>query len=152
MSSGDPNEQLLEGFYGLPSEIERAKMTVLQLAELLSNQQQGSPAHLVIEHELNLKIAKVQAKATLSSGWVSAFGSIASALLGVLLGYFIGTTSVRDEPKSNATTEHRPIIESTQQQSRSTPEPKVSQKPKTAGIAHEKTKGKNQCATGNTKP
>lgn len=84
------NEQLSEGFYNLPTEKERAKMPVLQLAELLSKRKPGTPDYLVLEHELNLKIAKQQAQATLRSGWLALVGSVLAAFITFALGYFIG--------------------------------------------------------------
>ena len=85
---GKGEEAFSEGYYGLPSEQERADMTILQLAELLSTQQVGTPAYIVLEHELNMKIAKVQAKATLSSGWLGFTGGIIAALFVFALGYY----------------------------------------------------------------
>jgi hypothetical protein len=96
MPSRDYDEQMTEGYYSLPSERERAKMSVLQLAELLSTRKQGLPDYLVIEHELNLKIAKLQAKVTLQAGWLSVVGSILTAIVGAALGYFIGTSQQKE--------------------------------------------------------
>ncbi len=93
-------EAFSEGFYDLPGEQERADMTVLQLAELLSTRQVGTPAYIVLEHELNLKIAKVQAKATLSSGWLGFAGSIIAALFAFALGYYFGQLPTSQEPSS----------------------------------------------------
>ncbi|MCP5007732.1 MAG: hypothetical protein GY941_27920 [Planctomycetes bacterium] len=92
--------ELLEGFFDLPSEQERADKTVLQLAELLSNQKVGTPAYIVLEHELNLKIAKVQAKATLRSGWLGFAGAIIAVLFAFALGYYFGRMPTCQEPNS----------------------------------------------------
>ncbi len=94
-------EALSEGFHDLPSEQERADMTVLQLAELLSTRQVGTPAHIVLEHELNMKIAKVQAKATRSSGWLGFGGSIIAALFAFALGYYFGQLPTSQEPTNS---------------------------------------------------
>ncbi|MFI4940600.1 MAG: hypothetical protein ACHP7O_09720 [Burkholderiales bacterium] len=86
-------EAFEQGFHGIPSPQERASMSPEKLAILLSQQTAGSPAHILVEHELNLRIAGIQSQATLRSGWLGLFG----ALLGAALGFFLGTLS----PKEN---------------------------------------------------
>ncbi|MFZ2301058.1 MAG: hypothetical protein WAW10_04190 [Gallionella sp.] len=78
-----------QGFHGIPSPHERAKMSPEKLAILLSQQQSDTPAYILVEHELNLRIASVQSQATLRSGWLGLLG----ALLGAALGFFLGTLS-----------------------------------------------------------
>ncbi len=91
MTKRDNGEEAFIGeFYDVPGEQERANMTALQLAELFSTRQVGTPAYIVLEHELNMKIAKVQAKATLSSGWLCLTGSIIAALFAFALGNYFG--------------------------------------------------------------
>jgi hypothetical protein len=90
----DPNgEQFNEGFEGLPDANKRALMTPLALAQLLAKCKEKSPAYIVIEHELNLQIAKVQSKATLSAGRLGFLGALLGAVLGAWLGYVLGTLS-----------------------------------------------------------
>ncbi len=90
-------EAFEQGFHGIPSPQERASMLPEKLAILLSQQQPGTPAYVLVEHELNLRIASIQSRATLRSGWLGLLG----ALLGAALGFFLGTLSpkeVKPEP------------------------------------------------------
>lgn len=150
-------EAFSEGFHGLPSEKERGAMSVLRLAELLSTQKLGSIAYIVLEHELNLKIAKVQAKATLSSGWLGLVGSISAALLGVALGYFLSTVLAKYESKS------QPAAESSQEESTiPIQQPSISTKlppqkllmpgEKPADVRPSNSEGQTKQHNGNTKP
>ena len=70
-----------EGFYNLPSERSRHRMSAMKLAELLADQQPGTVQHILVEHELNLRIAGVQAMAT--------YWGAVLALLGVVVGWFL---------------------------------------------------------------
>ena len=70
-------------------------MSPEKLAILLSQQQDGTPAHILVAHELNLRIAGVQSRATLRSGWLGLVG----ALLGAALGFFLGTLSPKETPQ-----------------------------------------------------
>ena len=63
--SDETNQAFAEGFYGLPTTDELASQTVLELAERLATEKEGSPAFIVVQHALNMKIAKSQSKATL---------------------------------------------------------------------------------------
>lgn len=93
-----------ESYHGIPSEKEREAMSVLQLAELLASLQKDTVPYIVLSHELNLKIAKGQAKATLNAGWLGAVATIIAALVTFALGYFIGTSQPKEpnEPKSKS--------------------------------------------------
>jgi hypothetical protein len=42
------------------------------------------------------KLAKLQAKATLSAGWVGAGAAVAAALVSFALGYFVGSSPVKE--------------------------------------------------------
>jgi|GEM_PF-4811610 len=88
----EEEEGMDHGFRGLPLPKEREKMDVLKIAELLSSRPKGSPAYIVLEHELNLKIARLQAKATLNAGWISAVATILAVFIAFALGYFIGSS------------------------------------------------------------
>ena len=70
-----------QGFYDLPSPHVRALMTPEKLAILLSKQAPGTPAYILVEHELNLRIAKVQARAA----YVGIFAALAGTVLGAFL-------------------------------------------------------------------
>jgi len=57
-------EAFEQGFHDIPSPQERRRMSPEELAILLSQQSAGTPAYILVEHELNLRIAKVQSRAT----------------------------------------------------------------------------------------
>lgn len=80
-------EALEQEFYDLPDSRERARMSPQKLAILLSQQAAGTPAYILVEHELDLRIASVQSKATVRAGWLGLIG----ALCGATLGFFLGT-------------------------------------------------------------
>lgn len=77
-------------------------MSPEKLAIELAKQEKGSPPYILLEHELNLQLAKEQSKATLSSGWLGLIGSLSASLLGVVLGYFIGMSSPAKEVKQES--------------------------------------------------
>lgn len=79
-------------FDDIPSDSERRRMSEKELAEVLSTCKVGTPAYILIEHELNLRIARIQSRATLRSGWLGLIG----ALLGAALGFFLGTLSPKE--------------------------------------------------------
>lgn len=99
-SSHRSDEDFSEGFHGLPNEKKRGAMSVLQLAELLVPLQKGTVPYIVLSHELNLKIAKCQVKATLKAGWLGVGGTIISALISFALGYFLGTSQLKESNES----------------------------------------------------
>ena len=76
-------------------------MSVLRLAELMATREKDSPPYIVLAHELTLKIAKVQAKATLRSGWLAIGGTVFAALLSFAFGYFVGTPSTHETNRLN---------------------------------------------------
>jgi hypothetical protein len=93
----DPNgNQFDDGFDGIPSSDETSTMTTRSLARLLSNTQSGSPAHVILSHELNLKIARDQSKATLRAGWIGFSGAIIAAAFTAWLGYNVGSSATKD--------------------------------------------------------
>ncbi len=69
------------GFHELPLRSKRASMSPERLAILLSELETGTPAHILVEHELQLRIAKVQSQATREA---AIFG-LAGVLLGALI-------------------------------------------------------------------
>lgn len=68
-------------FYGLPDPKVRVKMTPEKLAILLHNCKEGTPEYILIEHELNIRIASIQSRAT----YVGAVAGISGIVLGVFL-------------------------------------------------------------------
>lgn len=91
------DEEFSQGFHGTPFEKEISKKTVGQLADLLqdANIKNDFSKRTVVEHELNLRLAYVQSRATLRAGWLGLIGALIGALLGVALGYFLGTLSTK---------------------------------------------------------
>ena len=101
MSSSDrqaEDEAFEAAFHGLPDPKKRAVMSPEKLAILLSQQEVGSPAHILVEHELNLRIASIQSRATLKSGWLGLSG----ALFGTAVGFFLSTLSPKESPAPSA--------------------------------------------------
>ena len=85
--------QFQEGCEGVPNDDELAVMPTIELAQLLSQAKTGSPAKILLEHALNMRLAKIQAKATLSAGWAGIFGALVAAILTFILGYKFGEPS-----------------------------------------------------------
>lgn len=92
----DYNEDMSLGYHDLPNARERAAMSVLALAEDLARREEGSPAHIVLSHELNLKLSKEQAKATLSAGWLSAGATVLAVFIAAGLGYLAGASQAKE--------------------------------------------------------
>lgn len=84
-----------EAFYGLPADRARRRMSPLKLAELLSEQEPGSVQYILVEHELNIRIAKVQSNAT--------YWGAALTLLGVVVGWYLQEWSKSSPPPIHAT-------------------------------------------------
>ncbi|MBI5119049.1 hypothetical protein HZA56_21505 [Candidatus Poribacteria bacterium] len=69
-------------FEDIPSDSERRCMSEKELAEVLSACKSGTPAYILIEHELNRRIARIQAIPT----YVGVVSGVISALAGIVLG------------------------------------------------------------------
>lgn len=82
-------EAFEHGFHGLPEPSKRSKMSAERLAILLSGLETGSPARILIEHELNLRIAREQSGATLKAAVLGAIGGFIFAIMGPLLTAYI---------------------------------------------------------------
>lgn len=77
-SSGEAGKEAMEQeFHDLPDPRKRARMSPEKLAILLSQQQAGAPAYILVEHELDLRIASVQSRATVRSAWLFPWSVIA---------------------------------------------------------------------------
>lgn len=99
MADNNYDEDLSVGYHGIPNAEQREAMSVLQLAEEIAKHKEGSPPYIVLSHELNLKLAKLQAKATLSAGWVNAVAAVIAVLISFALGYFIGASPTKELEK-----------------------------------------------------
>ena len=75
-----------QGFHGVPNPELRAVMSPEKLAIELSKLEQDSPPYILLEHELNLRLAKEQAKATLNAGWLGAVSTLFAVVLAFVLG------------------------------------------------------------------
>ena len=96
-------EAFEQGFHGIPDPQKRAGMSPEKLAIELSKLENGSPPYILLEHELNLRLAKEQAKATLSAGWLGAGATLIAVLLsaGISagLGYLAGASQQVKQPE-----------------------------------------------------
>jgi hypothetical protein len=84
------DEAFAQGFHGIPDPRKRARMSAEKLAIELSNLEKGSPPYILIEHELNLRLAKEQAKATLTAAWLGAGATLVAVFLAAAVGYLAG--------------------------------------------------------------
>ena len=88
-SRSSEEESFYEGFHGLKSPEEREAMSVLELAELLAPLQKDTATYIVLSHELNLKIAKHQAKLNHRTVLIAGAFTITGAVMGaVATSYF----------------------------------------------------------------
>ena len=71
-----------EVYYGIPQDHVRKKMSPRELAKLLSEQKKGSPGFIFIQHELNIRLLRLQTR----SGALNAI----IGLLGIILGWLLG--------------------------------------------------------------
>jgi len=96
-----PEEEAFEqGFHGLPSPKERARMSAERLAILLCEQTPGTPAYILVEHELNLRIAQVQSHATLWSAGIGALAGVLAAIAGAIAAFVLTSSQVPPQPEA----------------------------------------------------
>lgn len=91
-----PDEEYSRAFHGTPFENEIAGKTVGELAGLLQDATITSDfiKRTIVEHTLNVRLANIQAKASMWSGRVAVLGSVLAALVTFELGQlFANTTS-----------------------------------------------------------
>lgn len=74
----DPFES---GWEGIPIARERNKMSIERLAILLSKQEKDSRPYILLSHELNVRIANIQAKASYRGAAIGLAGAIVGAIL-----------------------------------------------------------------------
>jgi hypothetical protein len=103
-------------FYDLPDPKERAVMTPEKLAILLNQQRQGTAAHILIEHELNIRIAQIQARAAYRASYIGMVGIVVGAVLTAFLTAWLQkpppneirqTNQATTERNTDSTAEHR---------------------------------------------
>jgi hypothetical protein len=115
-------EAFEHGFHGLPEPSKRSKMSAEKLAILLSGLEVGSPARILIEHELNLRIAREQSVATWKAALLGAIGGFIFAIMGPVLTAYIQRPETgqreaerregQEQTKSNVEPKAPPIIQS----------------------------------------
>ena len=79
------DEEFEQGFHSLPHPSARKKMSVEKLAIILSGCAQGKAAYILIEHELNMRLAQEQSSATRWAALYGAVGALAAAGVGAWL-------------------------------------------------------------------
>ena len=89
-----------QGFYDLPDTHERATMTAEDLAILLAGLEAGKPAHILVEHELNLRIAHVQAKAAARASYVGIVGVVVGVILTAIFAVLLLKYPPNEPPKA----------------------------------------------------
>ena len=78
-------DTLCRDHYYIPTERERKRLSKLALAELLARPALAEPARILVEHELNIRLAQVQSRAA----YVGIVAGTVSGLLGVILGWVL---------------------------------------------------------------
>lgn len=134
-------EAFEQGFHGIPDPRVRAVMSPERLAIELSKLEKGSPPYILLEHELNLRLAKEQAKATLSAGWLGAGATILAVFIGAALGYLVGTSQPK-EPSGGLGAKH--ATEAAGAASASAGPLKVVEVPATGGSAQKANKASDE--------
>lgn len=94
------DEAMNQGYYGFLNPKKRVKMSLEKLVIQLSKLEKNSPSRILLEHELNLRLAKEQSKATLSAGWLSATSTILAVFIAAAVGYIVGNSSTNENIKS----------------------------------------------------
>ena len=95
-------EAFEQGFHGIPDPQKRAKMSPEKLAIELSKQEKDSPPYILLEHELNLRLAKEQSEATREAGRYGGHAAVLAALLTAIIGYLLGSSQTNEFQKANA--------------------------------------------------
>lgn len=103
LAEEEEEQAIIAGFHGiLETEKQRRKMSPTDLAVRLSKCDKDSPAYVLLSHELNRRIAGIQATATYIGAVI---GGIA-AIIGGVAGFFLGT-SMQNKPTTSANTDYK---------------------------------------------
>ncbi len=103
-------EAFEQGFHDIPDPRIRTGMSPEKLAIELSKLERGSPPYILLEHELNLRLAKEQAKATLSAGWLGAGATVLAVFIAAGLGFLVGTSQPKESNDGRRATFPAPSI------------------------------------------
>lgn len=159
MSDDETNPDTNRGYYKVRLGVthrELARMTEEQLASWQSQFSDGTAQFLLGEREWQRRLVVEQVNATKFSGWLGVVGSISAALLGVVLGYFLGTQSTKEEPQSKTTTEGGQKGTSQIQRQVTVPEPPAAppivQTGKPLDVKPNDRKGQQEGTNRNAKP
>lgn len=78
-------DQLCLEHYYIPTAKQRRRLSNLALAELVARPALAAPAKVLVEHELNMRLAREQSNATWKAAAYGAVGAMAAAALGAWL-------------------------------------------------------------------
>ena len=87
----EEEEAMEQGFHDIPHPKERASMSPEKLAIVLSGCAKDSPQYILVSHELNVRIAKVQSR--------DQYGAALFGLGGVVLGAFLAAFLQQLQPE-----------------------------------------------------
>ncbi len=106
-----PEEEYYRAFHGTPFENEIAGKTVGELAGLLHDAAitNDSIKHTIVKHTLNVRLASIQAKASMWSGRVSVLGAVLAVLVTFELGQLFANTPSEVVCNCNCRSERQPI-------------------------------------------
>ena len=132
-------------------EKELARMDVWQLASVI--QESGvrvgmEQKRIVAEHVLNQRIARIQSRASLWSGWLGMFG----ALAGAALGFFLSTSVPKETPQQICNCQWSNPVQGPVATPKPTAPASVVPRRKNVEIKPDSGKSQKAPANGNTKP
>ena len=102
-----PRDQMEIGFHGLPHPKARAVMSPEKLAIRLSEQTAGTPAYILVDHELNIRIANIQAKAATRASYVGIVGVVVGVILTAICAALLLKYPPNEPPKAVHPTSER---------------------------------------------
>lgn len=130
-------------------------MTESELAVWQSQHSYETPQFSMVEREWQRRLIVEQVKATLSAGRLGLIGSISAAFIGVVLGYFLGTPSSKDQPQTKPAAECSQPGSNQVQRPVSPPEPvtapPVMQGSKAVQVPPSRANGKQPAGDSNAK-
>ena len=102
LAKEEEEQAMIAGFHGiLETEKQRKKMSPTELAIRLSKCDKDSPAYVLLSHELNRRIAGIQATATYIGAVIGGIAAIIGGVAGFLLG-----TSIQNKPTTSSNTNY----------------------------------------------